>query len=410
MIWVTTFLMLSLSSYAEDGCPELNSAQNVLSCVLQEHPEIRHAHLGVLAAEAGQGAAALIPNPELDSNAGLGKSLGDQLINSQVSLMQRLELGGKRGARVERAQAMTSLSIADKTWVMERVALETVTQLYRLRHIQVESEILGKISQQLRKAEKFLKMKPLLTPEQQISMTLFYYAQTQTDIENRTLFAETESIRRLLSYSLGRPMKSEEITKILPVEKKTWPEIEGQTDLRNLKGSAMQRASAFLQDSKSMLSIEEGKAWPDLEIGPFLQFQRSGAVEQNTYGLGMRFALPLFHMNGPGKEAATRFVEQANLGMDFTSQQVLMTRDVWVNKYNIALQSLKDPEMKSVIAKRYEKINQLFDRGLISGALVLESFRQILEVNRRINSQELAAIDALWRIFAIDGKILQEKI
>jgi outer membrane protein, heavy metal efflux system len=409
MKWVPFLILFSVLSFADESCPEFSNANDVLSCVLNTHPEIRHAHLGVLAAEAGQGAAALIPNPEIDSNGGLGRSLGDQLINSQIALMQRIELGGKRGARIEKAVAMTSLSMADKTAVMERVALETVTQLYRLRHIRMESDILQNISNQLKKAERFLKTKPLLTPEQQISLTLFYYAETQTDIENRTLQAETESIRRLLSYSLGRELKIDELAKILPSEKKTWPEM-GSVEKNSLKGSVMLRANAFLEDSKAMLSIEQGKAWPDLEIGPFIQLQRTGALEQNTYGLGLRFALPIFHMNGPGKEAAIKGVEQANLGIEFTSSQQMITRDVWVNKYKIALQSLKDPEMKSLIAKKYDKINALFDRGLISGALVLESFRQILEVNRRINSQELAAIDALWRIFAIDGKLVQEKI
>jgi cobalt-zinc-cadmium efflux system outer membrane protein len=75
-------------------------------------------------------------------------------------------------------------------------------------------------------------------------------------------------------------------------------------------------------------------------------------------------------------------------------------------KYEAAVATLKRATGRKELRSQHERVEDFFQRGLISSSLVIEAHRQMLEFARSRHEQELTAIRALWRIRAIDGDVL----
>ena len=62
------------------------------------------------------------------------------------------------------------------------------------------------------------------------------------------------------------------------------------------------------------------------------------------------------------------------------------------------------------INRKHKEIENLFDRGLISVSLLIEAHRQLIDFTKSKNDQELNAIEALARTYALDGRLFQEPL
>jgi cobalt-zinc-cadmium efflux system outer membrane protein len=59
---------------------------------------------------------------------------------------------------------------------------------------------------------------------------------------------------------------------------------------------------------------------------------------------------------------------------------------------------------------KHKNMEELFERGIVSAALIIEAHRLMAEFAAEQNEQELKAIEALWSIYALQGKILEERL
>ena len=58
--------------------------------------------------------------------------------------------------------------------------------------------------------------------------------------------------------------------------------------------------------------------------------------------------------------------------------------------------------------KKHKNMESLFERGLIQSSLIIEAHRQMADFTESVNEQELRAVEALWSIYALEGRIPQE--
>jgi len=79
-------------------------------------------------------------------------------------------------------------------------------------------------------------------------------------------------------------------------------------------------------------------------------------------------------------------------------------------RYEKAVAALRALGGRKALRDKHEQVEDFFERGLISSSLVIEAHRQMLDFTRSRHEHELAAVTALWRIRAIDGTILGEKL
>ena len=101
------FLQWALPVHAGTvDCDRLRSVQDVLSCALENHPEVRQAQIGLEQGKSLYGIASQRPNPELGSKTVFGSSPGNaSYLYTELNLAHTMELGGKRGARLEKARS-----------------------------------------------------------------------------------------------------------------------------------------------------------------------------------------------------------------------------------------------------------------------------------------------------------------
>ncbi len=391
-IGVIAVLGLQAKAMGATGTPEcrqLSSSTQVLECALRVHPEIQEAR--VLAQEKGEqeGVAAQIPNPELSSKFISGDTVDGKLNSVELGLEQTFELGGKRDARIKKSEAESTLAAAELLKVQEKVYRETITALYRLRQAQAELKILSEALQTFSKLQKTYRSRSKLSPDQHVSLQIMELA--EGDYKGRKLALETEILSQNKEVELATGQDLSQNSKILPPRKTNWPNF-AETELGlPLEGSDYRVALADLQLSKARLSLEQSLSIPDVKAGPIYQKQTQGLLGYQTFGIGLSLPLPLFHLNGAGRAAAGYGVTRTEIALTAAKKEVVDQREIYLRKYQGAIQILKTSLSDIDIDRRRKKTQGYFEQGLVSGALAIEAHRQVLDYTKSLNEQELNA-------------------
>ncbi|MCM2279016.1 MAG: TolC family protein [Oligoflexia bacterium] len=377
--------------------------RGILSCVLENHPELRSSRLVQKQAAAQVGYAGQRPNPELDGRVGLAALGGQEAANAlEVSLLHRWELGGRRSARVARAQAELNLAAADVRKREETAAVQTLLALHRLRQLEEEKAILADTVTTFEKQLAALGGRPALTPEQQVSHSIFVLAKEEAELREASLLAEKERLIRRLQFWMGSAMPYSHAW--LPSEPSRWPELATGSPAQ-AEPAALRGAAAVSGLAQAELGLARAEAWPDLKFGPFLE--RTDAVSGRAYSLGIQLSLtlPVFNQNGGGRAAAQAGVDRAESDAGIARAERESERSSAVAQYQKMVGRLGQSRWKRESGGRQETLERLFARGLISIPLVIEAHRQLLELQKTFHELELQALEAIYQIQVLDGKL-----
>lgn len=371
------------------------SPQDVLDAALSRHPEVRTAEARLRQAVAAEGTAAQRPNPELEGKATFASGAED----SEASLLHTLELGGKRRARRELAGAERAVAEAGLLAAKEEVALRTVGSLYRLRQARAELRLLDETLSAFRRIQRQLRSRPRLAPEQEVSLAVFDLAQRDARLRRASLEAEeAELLAWLRPVAAGEPS--------LPERRAAWPALPEASE-----GSAsVLAARAAALAARGELSQARGQAWPDLKLGPSLSREKDDGGTRSTYGVGFSVPLPLFQRNAAGRKQAKLGVEAAQLSLEQLTAALKAEREAEAARYTAAVKALAEASSDEAFESTHKTVEDLAARGLIPSSLVIEAHRQLFDFTKDLHEAELAAVQALWRIHALDGRILQEKL
>lgn len=409
LLYSTTTLGLALwTSPAFAGCQNAASAQEILVCALNNHPDVLQALAKSTQSQSLEAVASQRPNPELTAQTDFGKSQGASALNTEVVLAHTFELGGKRSARIEKAQAEKNVITTEVLKAKEEVALTVVTTLYRLRQLRTEIETLDEALDTFTQIKRQLKTRPKLTPEQRVALSIFKLAESDYSLRKISLEGEERSLAQLMSVATSFPFQVK--NEILPSPKTTWPEFQGIEDTEKFSGSDLSKLRAEVQVAKADLSLAQSDSWPNLKIGPMFQNQVQTGLSQQSYGLNLSLPLPIYHANGGGRKFANLGVDRADVTLRSSSDLLRTERNREVIHYKATLKALQHASTLREVEKEHQNIEDLFKIGLIQSNLVIEAHRQIVDLTRSVNEQELTAIRSLWRIYAIEGRVLKETI
>ncbi len=405
---LSAFLWIGLGigvaeALAAEPCETLATASDVLQCALKNHPDLQRAEASVNQTSALRDAAAQFPNPEIDSKTTFGSTLGDQIFRTEVNLAQPLELGGKRGSRIERATAEGEVISASALRRKEEVTLAILQALYRLRQAQAEIAAFEEALDTFHKIERQFRSRPRLNPEQEVSLGVFQLAEGDYRLRKTSLEVEVETLKRTLEVAIGQPFPASTI--VLPAKKTKWPKLEASTETTQLKGSVVKSAQAELSLAQAEYSVQKSLTWPDLRIGPTFTKETEGAISFNTYGFNVSFPLPLWSQNGGGRAFAVQGVSRAEQSYRLLTTQVNKERQILLNRYQRSVGAIQSSVSVAEIERKHQNAEVLFRRGLISSSLVIEAHRQIVDFTRSQHEQELEALQALWKLYVIDGRL-----
>lgn len=388
-------------------CPLPKSPMDILRCAQEEHPDVKRAKLATEASGTLTEVAGQIANPELEVQSVFGRTLGDNQMQTQISLKQPIGLGGHRSARIREAEAGQKQAQADLKQVQAEVIVLTVRHLQRLRQLELEKATLEEAILAYAKLVSQFRGRPRLTPEQEVSLSVYEMAQADNRIRRAALLEEEREIEHFFHLSTGHGL--EELKPALPDAPKKWPDIE--TRAKSLPPSPMLfRLAADQELALSQQDKARAESWPNFMVGPMVQLQNDGPIRSQLYGVHLVMDLPVFNLNGGARAHAARAVAKAEKSIVLRSAEESHERAEQVRIYQSAVRALKESGSVKDMERKHARVETLSVRGLIPSSLVIEAHRQRAELEKNRNERELRAIEALWTVFKLDGRIFEERL
>lgn len=401
---VSMMLMAVVSnSVFANPCESLNTPQEVIDCALVNHPDMRFAQAGVAAAQSLDSVAKQRPNPEVNSQTVWASTYGRPYFYTEYNFAHTFELGGKRNSRIENAKAELRKEEAGKIGSTEKVYLETLLALFRLRQLKAEILTVDDALDTFTRIQRQYRSRPRLSPEQQANLRLFEFAENDYKMRRIPLEAEVDYHLKRLQISLGRAFTPSGDS--LPKFRREWPTLPHLPSSETISGSDIKLAEARLKVLTTELSLAKSVAWPDFKIGPTVAIQNSLGQNYAAYGFNFIIPLPLYQRNEAGIAYSNSAIKRSEIGLEASRKESYIEREHFEHKYNRAINALKTTPTEAELNKKHEEVEGLFTRGLIPGNLVIELHRQIHDFTKTYNEQELAAAEALSRVYMLEGKL-----
>jgi cobalt-zinc-cadmium efflux system outer membrane protein len=375
--------------------------------VLQNHPDLVRGEALRKQADKFEPFARQRPNPELDSKGLYGEAIdGRNIFETESNLAHTFELGGKRSARIEKALAEKEEIDASYLKTKEDVYSSTLKILYRIRHVHAEMKTLEEALMTFSQIQRQYRSRPTLTPEQEVSLSVFQLAEGDYKFRKAALQTEENTLEKTIEISIGTPFPHKD--SILPNKKEDWPQIKN-VDLP-LKGAAIKFSEAELKHAKAELSLAKSNSWPDLKLGPSFETETEGGLTVYKYGLNLSIPLPLYQVNSAGRAYAWAGLLKSEHSLELRKKELSQERQILLTQYQKATKSLKESVNLSEAEKKHINVDRLFRRGVIPSSLVIEAHRQLVDFTKSQNEQELIALEALLKLKALSGTLFEEGI
>lgn len=400
-------LLLFLPSFmwAETPPCAIQTAQDVLSCVLKQHPDILRGEAELRSAAALEQAAGQRPNPEVDSEVTSFSDSDQPATKIEAAYLHTFELGRKRSRRI--GQALTKRQVAEARLqrTRETVLQQTVLSLYRLRQLNVETGINVETVEAFRKITRSYQSRARLSPEQEISLNVFSLAHTDAQLRHASLLQERISLETFFKIALGTAWSGQRSA--LPPETMEWLSVVSSA---NLQGATRKEAQASLALSESGLALAQSGVWPDMRLGPRLETESGHGQSNQGFGAAFSLGLPLYHRNLGERRVAQAEVEQAQVNLVQLERELSLERSKWLSIYETATAAYRAAPVLADMEQRHQKVENQFQRGLVSASLVIEAHRQMAEYAKSRHEQELKALEALWALYVLEGRAFEVKL
>jgi cobalt-zinc-cadmium efflux system outer membrane protein len=395
------------AALASQTCDSLNIPKDVIECALDVHPDLVRGKGSLKQADSLGEQAAQRPNPELSGRSVFGKNQGESVTGHEINLAHTFELGGKRSARIDKANAEKEQISSEFLKTKEEVYISVSKTLYRIRQVHSEIRTIDEALNTFEKIQKQFKVRPRLGPEQEVSLSVFQLAEGDYKLRKSTLESEENALERSIEIAIGREFPHSKES-VLPPPQKNWSDI--QTGSGDFKGSDYKLAVSELKNAQAEMDLAKGAAWPDLKLGPSLQSQSQGSNQYLTYGVNLTLPLPLYQTNGGGRAVAAAGLMRAEQSLELRKRELSQHRKILINQYQRASKALKESVSLSEIEKKHKSVERQFERGVISSSLVIEAHRQMVDFTKSQNEQELNALESLWRLRALDGSLFEQSL
>ncbi len=401
---IVVFLLLpNAVALAEPHCESPSSYRDLIVCAESRSPEIQSAQLEVNRSRARIEAASQWRNPELSSETFQGNVGGQNQSETDISLGVPIELGGKISARKDVARGGLGLAEARLYETRAKVRAQVLLKLHRLRQVLHEQEIADEAIHSFSKLIGQYGKRPSLSPEQQISLSVFQLSKSEYELKRSNTAEEILGVEAFLKFNLGLGL--EKVRAVLPQSPKTWPKV-GPSE--NNTSSPQQRILlAELDTAKAELSLAQSESWPSLTVGPSLKMQSQSGQSNTLMGFNISLPLPLFNVNGGERAAAAAGVRVNETRREFGQREQMLRREQLQKVYEQSVQSMSQSLSHEDIERRHRDAEVLIRKGVVPSALVIETHRTSFELERARHEREIRAFEALLDLYAIDGTILE---
>ena len=391
----------SATAWGKGSCDNVVNYNDVVNCAEKMSPEVLGSEAEANIKKGQVEASGQLLNPELSLQSTSGTLQSERRTETDVSLAFPIEIGGKRSARKQVAEAELAKSGKELEIKRSEVRKNVILKLNRLRQIYDEVALVEESREAFAKLIKQYQGRPALSPEQEVSLTVFKTARGDYNFKKIEYDEELGALASFFKFSTGLTL--EQIKKVLPPKISKWPALTSAgADPKTSPLSAVHDADVAVAQGE--LDQAKGEAWPTLMVGPSAKFTQEPGGDMQQWGVNLSMPLPVFSLNGGGKAAAAASVQSAQLKRDQWLEQIAERRMLLEKSYRATVDSLNENPNGHELEKRHVKIENQFMRGLISSALVIEAHRSLVDFSKSRNEHEMKALETYLEIQVIDGQ------
>jgi len=387
-------------------CPLPKSKNDIVECAIEFHPSIQTQKYEIESSKGLKEQADQIPNPVFISRYVRGEQNGFETSELESSLRFRVELGNKRKARVDHASSITGF---EKLTLLEKkvdVKIQTILNLYQTRLVRDEYGLVSDSIKTYEKVIKKLKTLPKLNADQEASLTLFEIALEESRVHQAELYQFERKLEHFFHVATGNSL--DEIESFLPFVPSKWPVIPKQK--HKYKSAKIKKLKSLTKLAMSEVEIEKSKAWPTLDIGPSIMVDKGNGQENEMVGLSVRVPIPFFQVNGGGKAWARSKLDKSKKTVELTHAFESHERFEQLQVYESSVALLKNSMNIKALMKKHKRLEKLYDRGVVSNQVYLDSLKQKINYIQRKNKRVMTALASLWNIYKFDGMIMEKSI
>lgn len=406
MLSILAVQLLMPVSYAEGVCGKLLKANDLLDCVRKQSPSVQGAQAQYEAALSIEKSASRWLNPELSAQSVFGNNLGNQQNQTQLALIQTIELSGQRSGRVQAGQAGRWTAQGEAMEAVSQEVMESGLKLIRIGQLKREKESLNEAIQAYTKLIQQFQNRPRLSSEQEVSLVVFKLAKGDFLLQQGKLQDEEDEVSSAFKQALS--LELEELLKIAPEDFPKTPEVSQIKQLVQINNSEkapeMMRAKGAWLLSESMAKTEAWGALPEIKLGPTVQFNVNGPMREQYFGFQLTMPFPVWNQNGHAREVAQKNLFAQEKLYQITEKKIPEDKLRLLKSYERHLMLLEQTPSQKEMSFKHEKIERLFFQGLVSSALVIEAHRSLMEVQKSRHQAELNVLKTLWSIYKLEGK------
>ncbi|WP_087518999.1 TolC family protein [Pseudomonas sp. M30-35] len=389
----------STSIYALESA-EVTVTQ-ALERAFQQNPELAAASWNIDIAAGAREQAGLIPNPEVSFE------VEDTRSNSRsttVQLTQPIELGGKRGARVElaeRGQDAAAIKLQRSRNELRATVIQAFYSVLRAKEqVALAKESLALTERALVVANgrvKAGKVSPVEAVRAQVQLS-----EVRLDVR-RAAMAQTNAQQQLAavmgdaSIGLNQVKGNAHDLPSLPAAKQLLTQVNQTVDLR--------LAEMAINQQEASLRLEQSQRIPDLNVTVGTQYDALENERVNVFGLSM--PIPIFNRNQGNILSAARRADQARDLRNATELRIRTQTQLALEQWATAQEQLTSlhktilPAAKSAVTSA----TRGFEMGKFSYIDVLDAQRTLLSARDQYIRSIAEATDAWVQIERIYGDI-----
>lgn len=349
-----------------------------LQCIKEKEPAFIDSLNGDDEASLLKESAYRLLNPEFQFNFLNGKTVGDTQRQMTASLLFEFELGGKGKARETALDAEGLILKAEAFEQQIQSLTELGGALLRLNQLTREKNVLAESSNTFKKVIRLYSGRGQLPPEQKVSLNAFELI--TLDYDRRILLVDAELIKVKMrteklfgESSKGKPLDTQKMNADLKLAFKNYKSWIFQTP-------EMLRLQSDQKKLDGDIALARSELWPNLKIGPSISQVIDGPFSYQMIGFNASMPLPIFFTNGSLRDSKALTSKRIQSKIKWESQDIEAKYLSVLSQLEKISKTLADAENKEdSIQKKHASTDSLFERGLVSGAMVIEAHRSIVD-------------------------------
>ncbi|HKU37130.1 MAG TPA: TolC family protein [Polyangiales bacterium] len=385
MLWLAAARVGAQGVAAEGGV----ALQDVLRYADRRSPVLTVARATRSRADAARVAAQLLlpSNPELSVAVGPSFGSGNTGVDLELGLMQELETGGERSARIDAAHKLRELTEAEierLRWEVRcDVRLSFFTALMERERAQLAASVLAFQQDVLRVVERQIAAGEAAPLAVRLAEAEVAQAQQMSTASEQSWLAS----RLRLAQQAGWPTATPPLPAgalAAPRDPRTAAEL---VKLAREHLPSLRAAAARVREAGARVSLADREGWPRPSVG--VQYQHDADGPRDTVMGVLSVPIPGFRRNQGGRADAR--ADAAIAQAELAAAQQLLESQIALARSEVVAAAQRTRAYGTAILPRFEENLRLLARSLELGEIDILAFATGRERFLRIQSDALAA-------------------